>query len=385
MDFEYLLVGGGLQNGLIALCLRALRPDVSIGLVERGARLGGNHTWCFHEADIEPEVMRVVEPMVARRWAGYRVAFPRVNRQMARTYCAVLSGAFHDRVAEALEAPGSALLVDAEVSSVSANGVQLKDGRRLSAAVVVDSRGPAMALGEPIGYQKFLGLELALGEPTDDEFPMLMDATVPQCDGFRFFYRLAFSPRRILVEDTYYADGPELDVEHLRNEVLAYARHTGLSVASVEREESGVLPLFSRSSFVSSKAGPLAAGYQGGFFHPTTGYSFPVASRLARHIARTSPRDLFGREWQTFVSELLRQARFCHLLNRMLFTAFAPGDRRNVLERFYRLPESVIGNFYALRLQTSDRLRILCGRPPHGFSVRNALWPARHGRRRLET
>jgi lycopene beta-cyclase len=69
------------------------------------------------------------------------------------------------------------------------------------------------------------------------------------------------------------------------------------------------------------------------------------------------------------IAEHRRQARFCCLLNRMLFRAFAGGDRRNVLERFYQLPERVIGDFYALRLSTPDRLRILCGRPPRGFSV----------------
>ena len=43
-----------------------------------------------------------------------------------------------------------------------------------------------------------------------------MDATVPQRDGFRFVYTLPFAPDRVLIEDTYYSDGLDLDPAALR-------------------------------------------------------------------------------------------------------------------------------------------------------------------------
>ena len=46
-------------------------------------------------------------------------------------------------------------------------------------------------------------------------------------------------------------------------------------------------------------------------------------------------------------------------------------ERYRVLERFYRLPEPLIGRFYAGRSTFADRLRILAGRPP--VSVRRAV------------
>jgi lycopene beta-cyclase len=45
----------------------------------------------------------------------------------------------------------------------------------------------------------------------------------------------------------------------------------------------------------------------------------------------------------------------------------------NVFERFYRMPETVIGRFYALALTRFDRARLLIGRPPRGFSLRSTL------------
>jgi lycopene beta-cyclase len=61
------------------------------------------------------------------------------------------------------------------------------------------------------------------------------------------------------------------------------------------------------------------------------------------------------------------------LLNRLMFGAFGLEAQRNVLERFYRLPEATIERFYALALSPADQLRILCGRPPSGLSLRRVL------------
>ncbi|HEY5957942.1 MAG TPA: lycopene cyclase family protein, partial [Polyangiaceae bacterium] len=204
-------------------------------------------------------------------------------------------------------------------------------------------------------------------------FVTLMDATVAQTDGFRFFYALPISPSRVLVEDTRYSDGPDLDLDDLRNEVLSYSAQRGLTVAAVEREETGVLPLFGSPPRSTRTPGVLVGGYQGGFFHPTTGYSLPCAARLAWHVANRQPSALFGEEWTLLVAEQASQARFCSWLNRMLFGAFRAEDRLNVLERFYGLSEDTIRRFYALQMTTLDKARLICGRPPSGFSLRRAL------------
>jgi lycopene beta-cyclase len=48
----------------------------------------------------------------------------------------------------------------------------------------------------------------------------------------------------------------------------------------------------------------------------------------------------------------------------MLFRAAAPEERYRVLQHFYRLPDALIGRFYAGELTAMDKLRILSGRPP---------------------
>ncbi|MSP61546.1 MAG: lycopene cyclase [Myxococcales bacterium] len=360
MRFDYLLVGGGLQSGLIALTLRALRPAATIAIVERDAALGGNHTWSFHESDLDDDGMReVVAPLIEHRWPGYEVIFPNLARSLALPYASFGSRRLDEVVRARLAAPGCQVITGSAATEVTADAVRLSDGRQLAGAVVIDARGPVAPTPGSAGYQKFVGLDLRLARPADLARPILMDATVPQLDGFRFFYVLPYAPDRLLVEDTRYADGPELDRSALREEVLDYARRRGFEVAEVLREESGVLPLPWRADPAPSGVGPLRAGCRGGFFHPATSYSLPVAARVARFVAGTAPDDLFGPAFSALVDEHRRQARFCHLLNWLLFRAAPAGGRWRIMSGFYRHPEALLRRFYALALAPGDRLRIL--------------------------
>jgi len=144
----------------------------------------------------------------------------------------------------------------------------------------------------------------------------------------------------------------------------------------VAREERGVLPLPWRGPRLRPGP-PLLAGYGGGFFHPATGYSLPVAARLAELVAALPPHRLFGSELRRFVRGHAVQVRFARLLNWLMFRAYPPARRWRVLERFYReMPDDTVRRFYALRTTRGDRARLLLGRPPRGLSLRHA-WETR--------
>jgi lycopene beta-cyclase len=372
--FDYLLIGGGLQNALIALAVLKRDAEARVCLVERGPALGGNHLWCFHGFDLSEAGQALVAPLVVRRWDSYSVRFPSFERRLDTPYAAVASERLAQHVTEVFaQRPGSRVIVGRAATLVEASKARLDDGEELHARVVIDARGPdAHPREHVIGYQKFVGLELELERPTELSEPLVMDANVRQDDGFRFVYTLPLDPRRVLVEDTYFSDGPELDVALLRTRALAYAHGLGLAVAAITRQETGVLPL--PAAAVATRPGsPWQAGYAGGWFHPTTGYSFPIAARLALHVASTTPETLFDAKYRTLARDHARQQRYACLLNRLLFQAVPPEARRNVLERFYQLPEPSIARFYALSTTAFDRARILCGRPPRGLSLGRAL------------
>lgn len=380
-EVDYALVGAGLQNGLIALALRAAQPDARIALLERGPAPGGNHTWCFHAGDLPEGAGAWIDPLVVARWDGYDVAFPAHRRRLSSPYACVSSARLAEVVTRALGDERGMLLTRTTVTHTAPDRVTLRtaDGTviELAARVVIDARGPEHGARDATGcgWQKFLGQELRLAAPHGLAHPMLMDATVPQRDGFRFFYVLPLAPDRVLVEDTYFSDGTHVDASALREEIARYVAARGWEIAEVVREEVGLLPLpwDATAGAAPSTAAPLVAGYAGRWFHPVTGYSFPIAARLAAHVASRDAGALYDAALDQLAAGHARQLRFALRLNRMLFRWFPPDQRLHVLERFYRLPEPLVRRFYALELTALDRARILVGRPPRGMSWRAAL------------
>ena len=365
-DADLILVGGGLANGLLALRLRQQRPDLRLLVLEQGDTLGGNHTWSYHEHDLTPAQHRWLEPMVGKRWPGYEVIFPDLQRRLGSGYASIFSERFHRYLMSELS---DGVRLRTTVASVEPQRVRLASGDILQAGAVIDGRGVRRSAQLALGFQKFLGQELRLQQPHGLQVPIIMDASVAQKDGYRFVYVLPLSVDSLLIEDTYYADGDAVAPETLRANIQRYAEGRGWAIREVLREEQGVLPIVLSgdiAAFWDESRGVPQSGLSAALFHPTTGYSLPDAVRLADHLValdRWDAGSLFAaiRDYSTLQ---WRRRGFFRLLNRMLFMA-GPADRRwAVMQRFYRLREPLIQRFYAAELTAWDRLRIVSGKPP---------------------
>jgi len=365
--YGLVIAGGGLAGGLAALALARLRPELSILLVEQGERFGGNHIWSFFDEDVAPENRWLVAPLVATRWDGYDVRFPKRARTLPTGYNSARSSLL-DRVLREQLQPDQYRL-GAPIGAVDAGGVTLADGERIMARAVIDARGPGEFGALRVGWQKFVGREYRLSAPHGLLRPIVMDACVDQADGYRFVYCLPFDEHRLLIEDTYYSLDPTLDKAALGARIEAYAAAQGWTPAEIEAEESGVLPVATGGDFDGfwPADDPVARlGLRGGFFHPTTGYSLPDAVRTALLVAGQADADSAGlaQMLRAEAKRLWRARGFYRLLDRMLFHAAEPAQRYRVLEHFYRLDPALIARFYAARSRWTDRLRILSGRPP---------------------
>lgn len=374
-QFDYLLIGGGLQNGLLAWLLLARDPRARVALVEAGDALGGNHTWSFHLSDVPNDLVDVVSPLVQYRWDHYQVHFPKFYRSVGLGY-----GSLHSsHLARLLQAKfdgggGPELLLNSRAVEIHGNRAVLESGRVLHGKVVVDARGPAAITPTgTAGFQKFVGLEVTLRSPVRLQCPVLMDACVPQEDGFRFFYVLPFAPDRILIEDTRFSGDARLDEASLQHDILRHAADRGYEIDTVVRTERGVLPMPIHTRQDWPAGSPLSAGYGGGLFHPATGYSFPVALRAARAVADSDPDSFPGPAWQAFLKAHQTQYRFATFLNRLLFKAYLPEHRYHIFKRFYHLPEAAIARFYRLEMTRADMARMFVGRPPRGFSLKRMV------------
>jgi len=368
VDADIIIAGGGLAGGLVALRLAQVRPEVRVGIVEAGEGLGGNHTWSSFAGDVSAEQRAWTAPLIAHEWASYAVRFPAHAREIGAAYRSATS----ERLDAAVRAvvPATRLWTGVRVAALTPTSVTLEDGRGLSAGAVIDARGQARSTALDLRWQKFLGVEVELAEPHGLARPVIMDATVAQVDGYRFVYVLPFSATRLLIEDTYYADGPELAVDALRGRVREYAAAQGWRVAAWGREETGVLPLALGGDIEAlwdeGEAGVPRIGMAAGLFHPVTGYSFPDAVRTAELIAALPSHDAatIHRAMRDHSVRAWKSRGMYRLLNRMLFLAAHPAERYRVLERFYRLDAGLVGRFYAATSTVGDWARILSGRPP---------------------
>src|SRR3984893_8963223 len=168
-----LLAGGGLANGLIAYRLARKRPEISVRLVEGGDRLGGRHTWSFFDTDVG-SVGDWISVFVAKSWSAYEVRFPQRRRQVGNFYRSITSQRFHQVLTAEL---GDRVVLNSRVETLGQNWVALACGRRLTANIVVDGRGPAVSPDLILGYQKFLGQTVRLAAAHRVGAPMNMGAS----------------------------------------------------------------------------------------------------------------------------------------------------------------------------------------------------------------
>ena len=364
--WDLVLVGAGLANGLIAWRLHQCRPELKVLLLEAGPVPGGNHTWSFHVGDLSAAQHAWLGPLVAHRWPDYDVFFPALARTVTGGYASITSERFAEVIGQAL---GERLVTQASVSTLTPTSVTLEDGRTFNASAVIDGRGYRPSPHLTVGLQAFLGQQWQLERPHGLTRPRLMDATVDQQGGYRFVYTLPLTATSLLIEDTHYIDRATLDHDRARRNIAHYAQAQGWALETLQREEQGNLPITltgDHPAFWQAAQGLAQSGLRGGLFHPTTGYSLPLAVALADMIAeqpRLTPESLY-RLIHGYARQCWRRQRFFRMLNRMLFLAGPDNRRWQVMQRFYGLNDGLIARFYAGRLTLADQARILTGKPP---------------------
>lgn len=358
---DVLIVGAGLAGGFVALSLREKHPSLRIVLLEKEAQIEKQRTWSFHASDLG-EAPVWLKPLLRKTWDSYDIRLPALERRIQTGYASIRPV---DLEAHLREVFGSDLRFQQKIKALTPNSVETESGEKIEARLVIDARGARVS--GPVGYQKFTGLSVQLSAPHGLTRPLLMDAQVPQTDGYRFFYLLPWSETELLVEDTRYSSSPNLDPQKDEAEILAYISKRKWQVKAVQEREHGVLPIPLTSPLLPQalEAAP-SIGMAAGFFHPVTGYSLPDAVRVAERLAGLPllNHQSVHTELREYVSERQGLIRYLCFLNRMMFLAAKPELRYRVFEHFYRLSEPAIQRFYRGELAFRDRLRLLWGEPP---------------------
>lgn len=158
------IAGGGLAGGLIALALHRADPALGIVIIEAGEALGGNHRWSWFESDLGPREADLLSGFTTTEWDdGYKVVFPKYERRLETSYRSLTSADFHAHLVDQL--PETAILTKSRIDTLDADGVNLANGERLDASIVVDCRGFEPSPYLRGGWQVFMGRHLRTERP----------------------------------------------------------------------------------------------------------------------------------------------------------------------------------------------------------------------------
>jgi lycopene beta-cyclase len=368
--YDIAIVGAGLAGTLTAAFLHRKHPSLTLALIGPWHHRPGQ-TWSFHAQDLSADANKFLTPLVSRSWPGYSISFPDHSRRLPLTYRTIRSQDYWARIGSFLSGVEK---IESGADEVSGTSVGLCTGGTISARVVLDGRGLNPGSFVNTGWQKFVGLEIETARPHGIDEPVIMDATVPQRDGYRFFYLLPYSETRLLIEDTYYSNRPDLKTDPVLREIDRYLLDLGIDRYNTLEQESGSLPIPLDTSWLQSgnqsadHAGAERIGMKGGFFHPTTGYSLPFSVRCAEAVTAAVTSGGSVEKIPAAVRicryDLARSSGFLVRLNRMLFRAGRPDLRWKILSQFYRRKEKVISGFYSGRLGFATTLSMITGVPP---------------------
>ncbi len=135
-------------------------------------------------------------------------------------------------------------------------------------------------------FQTFLGWEVEFaGEVFDERKVTLMDFRTDQLDGINFIYVLPYSKSRALIESTSFSTRPQNCEEHSQS-VRKYIAENYHGDFKIKAEESGQLPMTTRTFPTKSGDRIFNIGIAGGNARPSSGYAFHRIQRHASSIAK---------------------------------------------------------------------------------------------------
>ena len=285
-DYDIAILGAGLAG--LSLAARLAAPafaGLRVLMLEPRLSYVRDRTWSYWAMRPHP-----FQAAVTASWERWRIAAP--GREVERAAPGLryetipADGLYRAALALIAAAPNITLRLGVSArAQEDASGVQLRFGAASArAALAFDTRPPA-SLGAHGLTQRFAGWEIETPHDVFDASAVtLMDFRCAQAGGAHFTYLLPSSPRRALVEDTWFTP-PGVQPPHHFHAIRDYlhARH-GVTEFNILFEERGALPM---DPVFRPAAGAriLPLGTAGGGTRPSTGYAFNAIQAQCDAIA----------------------------------------------------------------------------------------------------
>jgi len=374
------VIGAGLWGQVLSLFLSD--HGYIVDLFEIKPQFDMEKTWSFHGSDVPESLLPFVENLSSYHWQKQSVQFHQYSRTIETPYFTIRSSDLAKKVM------GNSKIEIHFGTQFKNDSLNEEIGGKSDLPLIIDTAGQPFKLNaSEFAYQKFVGLEFLLENKHGVDYPVIMDATVPQLDGYRFMYLLPFGEKTIFVEDTRYSKTPFILEADYKQEIASYVKQKGWIVKDVIYTEKSALPIpfnvpvSEETRMTLGKNNEvISLGVAQGLYHPVTGYSSPLMWKtldvLKIHLNRGSQGDRNSDQWLVELKlalgalrEDFRQGQrvYC-FLNRLMFLASSDEKRFVIFERFYKFSRELIERFYSMDNSYLDWAKIFSGRPPVSVS-----------------
>ena len=279
-DVDLLILGGGCAGLSLAWRLAALGVACPKTLIlEQRALYSNDRTWCFWDNhDIRLDGLMTHE----WRWLQLTSRAKTVRFDCGQNaYQMLAASSFYDRALRAIGDCSAITLaqsqaVTAEPTRGPAGWTVASNMGQITARMVVDTRPQvAPAAGGATLWQSFYGHEVCCdADVFTPEAAELMDFTAGEHGQIPFTYVLPISKNRALIEATVFGPVPLQRAALLAQLNAAVEQYTAGSAFSIERSESGILPMGLARTPPSLGAGHVAVGVMAGGARASSGFAF---------------------------------------------------------------------------------------------------------------
>jgi lycopene beta-cyclase len=355
-----LIAGGGVAGCLAALAMTRHRSEAPLLIVEERETFGGDGHRLFAAAELGPEGAALVEPAASARWPGFYLAFPGLARKMKGEWGDLDSASLHRAMIAALTP--SQYRLGTRVVAVREDALVLDGGETIRAEGAIDARGAANLSTLELLYEARLERDYRFAAPHGVDRPVLIDATVDQGAGLRYFECVPLAADRLAVADICVSERSQSDAQ-AGDRIAAYVEARGWPRPKPLAERASARPLPFGGDFASfwrlGGARVAKIGLRGGFVHPASGRAVGDAARTALLLTRQ----------QSFAGPALHDAFEAEAKRlwkkrepaRAVVGAIAAASvesRRALAERLYRLDAALLDRLFADRLGMLDRGRV---------------------------
>ena len=371
LQYDLILVGGGLANCLLALSLAQRVPSFRWLLIEADDKLGGAHHWSFLLEDLARSKKMFpqhvwVDHLIAKRWPSYNVAFNKYSRNIKLPFGVMTATDIHSLVTKTC--PLSQIKLNTKVEKIVGDRVFLEHNHLpITGRLVIDGRAKPYP-AEIKSFQKSLIQIWQTNRPHGIKVPVWVDGRLDQKRGLNTLSVIPWGQNSLLIQDRFVQKSPIFNGSKSRMTIHNFLKASRLTPVRMLEEQQSVQPVVTQGSLL--RVSPSC--YRDQRFDHALYEALAFSSNVQSLPEKACIKTVFA---QTS-NKMMKAKRKSKNFNGAMVDTLRPEDRVKFLENLYQMPLQVLKNYHRGKLSPVEWVQFGFNRGPIG--VRDSIKLALH-------